>query len=135
MPIKLTTPAPLTFELQSDPGRNPFFYARERPELSIHLDSYGELFVNYNGVRCSTGKMSFAEAECFANELHARLCTFEQPQTVEVEAEPEKPCSIKLWVCGDLKGGELIFVDASSYKPINPKAWSFCQEVEIKLPE
>lgn len=135
MPIKLATPAPLTFELQSDPVRVPFFYARERPELSIHLDSYGELFVNYNGVRCSTGKMSFADAEYFANELHARLCTFEQPQPVKVEVEPEKPGITKLWVYGDLKGRKITFVDVRVYKPDNPKTWAFCQEVEIKLPE
>jgi len=88
MSIKLATPTPLTFVRRSDPGKMPFFYATERPALSICIDKYGDITVQHGGEVAGNQILTLEEGEYFANELHARLCTFEQPQTAEEPAHP-----------------------------------------------
>lgn len=90
MPIKLATPAPLTFELRRDPWRDPCFYAVERPELSIALDNIGQFRVVLCGNITPPAFNTPELAETYANDIHARLCTFEQPQSEEAPAEPVK---------------------------------------------
>ena len=102
MPIKLATPAPLTFELRRDPGQDPFFYALERPELSIICTRSGRLHVAHYGDLCDPPLSSIESAEAWANAIHARLCTFEQPQPEDATAEPAKPRTVQALVYGKL---------------------------------